>query len=98
MLDISAAREAFRVLVVSDIGLFRTEENLVDRLNKHMKQNASRYCVHAGKFPVHIFQSIVRTHGHTNGGNRITMLNVADKSANVDEYTFGALHCTPLQS
>ena len=60
MIDIAAARNAFKEEVISDIGLFRSADNIADGLTKEMQQASIRSMMVTGKLDVRPVQWIVR--------------------------------------
>ena len=60
MIDITAARNAFKSTVISDIGLVRSADNIADGLTKDMQQASLRSMMSTGKFDIRPVQWIVR--------------------------------------
>lgn len=60
MLDIAAAREAFRDEIIYDIGLIRTKWNIADGVTKQTSQVSLREVLSTGKLNLISEQCIIR--------------------------------------
>lgn len=60
MLDVASSREAFDSGNISNICIFRSEDNLAEGLAKIMSQAAPRDMLMKGKHNVHVVLTILR--------------------------------------
>ena len=84
MLDIAAAREAFRVEDITDICLVRSDDNIADGLTKTMSQAALRDVMLNGRCDVKPVQSIIRDRINTRGDMKSKTMWIDDTADKMD--------------